>query len=58
MKAERKMWEVKLRLPGKELETMTVAAVDNLSAKTEVSKLLYGHVFTGQFRFMAARIKR
>lgn len=58
MKAERKMWEVKLSVPNKPALHATVMATDNLDAKAEASKQFYNHVFTGQFRFMAARIKK
>jgi hypothetical protein len=53
-----KPYEVRLSVPGRPVERMEVFAADNLDAKAKASKAFYGHVFTGQFKYMAARLKK
>ncbi len=51
-----KTYEVTVSPPGSEQQVYTVKADSVLGAKTEASKLYYNHVFTGQYKYMRAKL--
>ena len=51
-----KTYEVTVSPPGSERLVYRVQAKDVLGAKTEASKLYYNHVFTGQYKYMRAKL--
>lgn len=53
-----KTYKVTVAPPGSEVETFTVVSRDGTvhKAKAEASKFYYGHVFTGQYKYMKAKV--